>query len=367
MNRAADTCAPGRFLANRVRRLYRGGSGIDRLRALPEQVDTLYPEDWIASCVEAVRREGVPPGQGLSRIVVDGEEKSFPDWLRETGSRALGSAHFDAFGPHPAFLTKILDSAERLALQAHPDRETANRLFQSRFGKTEAWIILSTRETDGTPPHVLLGFNERFDRDRFMDESIRGEMVEGIGMLHRWPVEAGDVFLVPGGLIHAIGAGVTMVEVMEPTDYTLVPEGSFAGMRIPDERRFLGLRPEDALGIIHAQSETREAIRLRCFPIPKVLFESSAATLTRLIGPDATECFGAERLTLHGTWAMDEGVPGFRVGIVTRGALRLECGDTQYDFSAGESFFLPDAPGPARFEGEGEALFLFPPRVYPPG
>ena len=72
-----------KFLPNRVRRLYLGGSGIDRMRGETNPADGYYPEDWIASCIEGNTREFQAPGHGLSKVRIDGEEVRFLDLLEK--------------------------------------------------------------------------------------------------------------------------------------------------------------------------------------------------------------------------------------------------------------------------------------------
>ena len=63
-------------------------------------------------------------------------------------------------------LTKLIDSAERLTLQVHPDKPTALRLFQSQYGKTECWHILSGHPVNGEEPCIYYGFQPDMTRAR---------------------------------------------------------------------------------------------------------------------------------------------------------------------------------------------------------
>ena len=209
-----------KFLPNRVRRLYLGGSGIDRMRGESVPADGYYPEDWIASCIEGNTREFQAPGHGLSKVRFDGEEVRFADLLKKYPADLLGEAHFARYGANPAVLTKFLDSAIRLPVQVHPTVPDAKRYFHADFGKTEAWIILACRPG----AYVYCGFNETLDEAVFRRESLAGVYERGLGMMHKIPVKPGEVVIVWGGLPHAIGPGITMVEVMEPSDLTINPE-----------------------------------------------------------------------------------------------------------------------------------------------
>lgn len=160
--------------------------------------------------------------EGLSEIVLEnGKSITLKDLIRSNPEDILGRRHTAKYGSETAVLVKVLDAGERLTIQVHPDREFAQSAFQSVFGKTEAWYILGGRTIGGEDPYVLLGFKPGMTQAKwkqlFEDQDIPGM----IGALHKIPVQPGDVFLVEGGVPHAIGSGCFLIEIQEPTDYTL--------------------------------------------------------------------------------------------------------------------------------------------------
>ncbi len=350
---------PFKFAPNRVKRLYLGGSGIERLRGAAKPADSNFPEDWIASCVRANSRD-VPPEHGLSSFFDGPSARSFPEALNEQGAELLGKAHFKAFGPNPGFLSKLLDSAMRLPLQVHPDRADAKRLFNSPFGKTEAWIVFATREIAGERPYILLGFNESLDNELFVRESLEGEYKEGLSMLHKFKVKPGDVYLVRGRMPHAIGPGVTMVEVMEPSDITINPERLCCGYELPPERRFAKLKPEDALSVFDFVPRSREKTLKLCAPAPEILESRACGSLKSRISRAHCKFFEAQELSFAGRWELDlKRGRSFRTGIVVEGQaqageLSLRCGD---------SFFIPFACEKLSLEGKTKIVFLLPPET----
>lgn len=113
--------------------------------------------EWKLRRTAAARRSGSAstveaqgprrPGEGVSRVLLpDGGSVPFDRLLGEEAEEILGPAHVARFGKAPGFLTKLLDSAIRLPVQAHPDRAAAKRLFGSEYGKTEAWIVIGRPE-----------------------------------------------------------------------------------------------------------------------------------------------------------------------------------------------------------------------------
>ncbi len=116
---------------------------------------------------------------------------------------------------HPGIcplLTKFLFTTQRMSVQVHPDDDYAERHHQS-LGKTEAWYVLGAEP----PGEVAVGFRETLTRERLENAAKSGE----IERLLDWrKVEAGNVIFVPSGTVHAIGGGLTILEVQENSDIT---------------------------------------------------------------------------------------------------------------------------------------------------
>jgi mannose-6-phosphate isomerase len=204
---------------NRVRRSYLGGGRIDEFTGASADVSdgVPRPEDWLASTVTAFNGSKEIEGEGLGRV---------------------GDGRFvkDSVGELP-ILVKLLDSDERLVIQAHPTVECARRLFGSPVGKTECWYFLP-----GTAPNacVYLGFKPGVTREKWMRAVRDGDSL--LPYLHCVPVVAGDFVFVAGGMPHAIGAGCFMVELQEPSDLMVVAERfTPSGRRIPDAKMHGGV------------------------------------------------------------------------------------------------------------------------------
>jgi len=345
------------FAPNRVLRLYRGGSGIDRLCGKFPGEDNRFPENWIASCIEGNGRVYHSPGHGISRVFAENAWRSFPEYLAGHGAEVLGAAHLEKFGAVPGVLVKLLDAAEELPLQVHPSRADARRLLGSECGKTEAWIVLATRRVDGGEPYLLAGFNEKLDREVFLRETLAGRLERGREMLHKLRVAPGDVLLIPGGLPHAIGPGVTMVEVMEPSDWVLIPEIACCGVDLNEKQRFMGIDPARAVEIFDFTPRSEAEVRELCRPPERVLAKSASGTLRQLIGPDACPLFSVSELTVEGSWEL-ENPDSFAIGVAVEGALELD----GRPVAAGESFMMPFAVKRLRIDGKGRLILIWPPR-----
>ncbi len=213
---------PVRLKSERAWRTYHGGRLIDEMQGLPSSSDTHFPEDWIMSTVRAINAGREEIVEGLNRLA--DADLTLKDFIAADPVAALGAAHVAKWGESPAVLVKLIDAAERLGIQCHPDKDRARQFFGSPFGKTECWHIVGGRAIDGEKPCVYMGFKPGVTENAWRDVFDRQDIPAMLGMLHRIEVKPGDTFLIEGGMPHAIGAGCLLVEIQEPTDYTFRTE-----------------------------------------------------------------------------------------------------------------------------------------------
>ena len=352
---------PFKFKNNRVWRVYKGGALIDKTRGAPDPKDDLFPEDWIASTVLANNPQRNLPNEGLSVALLPEGERMFADILSERAAECLGEAHSTRYGSSTAFLTKLLDSATRLPLQAHPDDDAARRLYASEFGKTEAWIVIETRVIDGVEPYLIMGFGENLDVETFKKESIRGDMPKSLEMTHRHLVKPGDVFILKGGLVHAIGPGVMMMEIMQPTDLVVQPEAFCDGQPLTMSERFGDASPEKALEVFDFTPKTAERVLEECRLNPKTVVDDDQAKLETLIDENEIGFFGASRLVLDGEFESERGRDACEVGVVIDGECELLAENAALTLKTGETFFIPASVETRDFRGNAEILLARPP------
>ncbi len=125
----------------------------------------------------------------------------------EPGQR-IGEVWFEPPPQLPQLLVKYIFTSEKLSVQVHPsDAQLPDH------GKEECWLV--TRAEPGAA--LGIGFKAPIDR-----EAIRGAALDGsIEQLMEWyPVRAGDFFYIPAGTVHAIGAGISLIEVQQASDVT---------------------------------------------------------------------------------------------------------------------------------------------------
>ena len=327
----------------RAWRTYLGGSRLDRLHGIDPGTDGHFPEEWIMSVVEArnAGREDIKE-EGMSHVLESGV--TLKALIEADPEGMLGKGFVREHGTLPGVLVKLIDSAERLTLQVHPDRQTAEKLFHSQYGKTECWYILEAREVNGEKPCIYYGFKEGITRAKWKDLFDRQDIPGMLDAMQRFEVKTGDTVLIEGGMPHAIGAGCFLVEIQEPTDYTIrVERTTPSGFPVADSLCHQGLGFETMLDVFHYDNLTREAIYQKGFQKPKVV-SVPGGSITTLIGYDRIPFFQLQEIRTDSSIA----VPVTKVfsGLyILEGSGELICGDKNIALEKTAQFFVPaDSP-----------------------
>jgi len=352
---------------NRVWRTYTGGQLIDTWQGSNHLEDSSFPEEWVASVVKAtnVGREHVQ--EGLSKVrLPDGTEITLQEVIHSNPEAFLGKAHVEEFDSKTALLVKLLDSSERLTIQVHPDPQFAKSRFGSRFGKTEAWYVLGGRVIDGEEPYVLFGFKPGVTPEQWKELFERQDIPGMIDALHRIPVREGDVFLVEGGVPHAIGSGCFLIEIQEPTDYTLRTERTTPrGNPVPDQACHQGLGFEEMLECFHYDTYSLEQIKSKWYIQPSLLHANAGGSMTALIKESDTDRFSMNQLTVESQYRIENnGI--FAIAIVIQGIGKLEWESGEMEIKQGNTFFLPASMSSMKWMSTGEhslqVVLCYPPK-----
>ena len=317
------------FRRNRVFRVYLGGKLFhDFLGDAP--VDGNEPEEWICSSVRAINPGHTDPLEGISLRLEDG--KPFSELLVENPAEYLGERK------DLGVLVKFLDSAIRLPMQVHPTREFSRKNFNSPYGKAEAWLILATRPD----ACIYFGFDRQVSPEEFsaaVDESETNKEAM-TAFVNRVPVQTGDVFFVGAGVIHAIGAGCLILEVQEPTDFTIQPEYWCGEYHLNDQEMYLGLDRETALTCFHYELFGQQVVDAGR-KVPEVTYQDDHVTVEKLIGEKDTPCFAMTRYILDGGEVTLD-TPA-SIWICVEGEGSVEAGGETRAIHSGDYFFLPAA------------------------
>jgi len=138
--------------------------------------------------------------------------KSLQWLLNEYKEELVGKEVFKNFGIKFPLLIKYIDAAENLSIQLHPNDKIAREKHNS-FGKTEMWYIMQADKD----AELILGFKEPISKSRYVELVEKNELPEA---LNKIKVKVGDAFIIPPGLVHAIGKGVVLAEIQQTSDVT---------------------------------------------------------------------------------------------------------------------------------------------------
>ncbi|MEQ0562483.1 class I mannose-6-phosphate isomerase [Amycolatopsis sp. NEAU-NG30] len=337
------TLEPLRLPANQPPQFYRGGDAIAALRGAPAE-SKFGPEDWVASATTMFGRETT----GLTRL---------PDgaWLRDAVERDatawLGAKHVEALGTSTGLLVKLLDAGQRLPVHFHPDDAFAQRHFDSHFGKTEAWIVVGTH---GDDPRVYPGFKETLSKSTVAEWTREQDVPSMLGALNSVPVAPGDTVYIPAGLPHAIGEGVFVVELQQPTDFSLTIE--WRDFLASPEKGHLGLGFDTAIEALDTSGWDAD----RLDTIIRHTGGDTASTVD-LLAPGSEQFFRAEQLRTDEltTLSLD---PSFAVLVVLggEGTLRTEHGG-EYPLAKGDTYVVPFDAGQTELAGTATVIRCRPP------
>jgi mannose-6-phosphate isomerase len=322
---------------NGIDRFYLGGEAIAALRGT-RPLGARVPEDWVGSTTTVFGEEDL----GLSRLA-GGE--LLRDEVAADPVGFLGAGHAARLGADPALLVKLLDAGERLPVHVHPDGPFAQSALGAPYGKTEAWIVIDATAPDAT---VHVGFREEVSPETLEAWVYEQDNAAMLDALNPCPVQPGDTLFVPAGVPHAIGEGLLIVELQEPSDLSVLLEWRGFGIDDPREAS-LGLGWEQALGCVDRSAQDLEKLR---GPRPQ-------GPVARLLPKEADPFFRAERVAPAPEVEME---PGFAVLVVLQGDGVLEPEDGgALKLRRGETVLLPHGAGVCRVSGEVVLIACRPP------
>lgn len=328
-------------------RTYLGGSLIEALHGNEGCPDSNFPEEWIMSTVAARNAGREHIVEGLS--MVENTELSLSELIAKDPAAALGAKHAEKYGKSLGVLVKLIDSAERLTVQVHPTRQKAMELFGSPFGKTECWHILGGREVNGEKPCIYFGFQKGITREKWQEIFEKQDIPAMLACMHKFYVKPGDTFLIEGGIPHAIGAGCFLVEVQEPTDYTIRTERKTpSGLDVSDFMCHQGLGFDRMFECFDYTGYTEEEILSRWY-IP--------ARDGAIIRYENTPMFRLDEITVDGSVTLQS-------GDVFSGIYVLEGEGTVAGtpVKRGAQFFLSAACKPFSLEGNMKVIRFYGPK-----
>lgn len=321
-----------KLLPTRVFRAYHGGRNLDEWENKTVIQSTRFPEDWLASVTLASNPGRDLPMEGLSKTT-DG--RYLKDLIEKDKSAMLGDAS------EMSLLFKLLDTDERLVIQAHPTVPFAKKYFNSNYGKTECWYILS----DGG--YVYLGFREGITKEHWKKLFQEQNIAAMLDCLHKFEVKKGQIIFVDGGVPHAIGAGCFLAELQEPTDLMVIPEKvTPAGVVLSDLKIHGGLGEDRMMDCFIYEGASREETFRKYFRTPTAVDDC----LTPIIDKSTTDKFGLSKLAVDGEYCFK--MQSYGIAVVTSGSLNVN----DVELTKNDRIFIPFTEGRLTIKGKGELL-----------
>ena len=165
-------------------------------------------------------QEGIGESWELSHVegnysVVDNgalEGKTLDELIRTYGKQLLGEKVVEQFGSIFPLLIKFIDARDNLSIQVHPDDELAKKRHNS-FGKTEMWYVVDADKG----AKLRSGFSEQITPKEYKERVLNNTITD---VLQEYEIHPGDVFFLPAGRVHSIGAGSFIAEIQQTSDIT---------------------------------------------------------------------------------------------------------------------------------------------------
>ena len=258
---------------------------------------------------------------------------SVGDLLRDCPDELMGKSTVTD-GEFP-LLVKLIDAADRLSVQVHPDDAYAARVENDR-GKTEMWYIVDADEN----AEIICGLSDGIDNAAFSAALQKGELMS---VLKVQKVHAGETYFIPAGLPHAIGKGILIAEIQQNCDLTYrvydydrrQADGTLRELHINkacDVIRPFGEDEIDSIRYARGLPDSRDEVLADCdyFRVEKRELSQNAHTLKK-------NGYLRHLLCIDG-----EGV--------------IECDGSPYPFHRGDSLLLPSSLDNLVLTGNGTVL-----------
>lgn len=273
-----------------------------------------------ASVGESWELSGV---RGSESVVSNGAlvGSTIGELLATQGAELLGVRNYARFGNEFPLLIKFIDAREDLSIQVHPDDALAAIRHQSK-GKTEMWYVV-----DAMPEARLRsGFAQRVTPQEYV-ERVANDTVTDI--LKEYQVSKGDLFFLPAGRIHSIGAGCFIAEIQQASDITY---------RIYDFNRM------DALGNTRELHTAQAVDAIDYTLLDDYRTPYDATTRNERVDMVACPYFTTALYVLDTTHYIDlSGLDSFVIYICVEGEATIDCDGYSTSIKQGETLLVPAA------------------------
>lgn len=286
-----------------------GGNKLHTILGKGTAADIRCGESWEISGVQ----------ENLS-VVSNGflEGNNLEEMIEVYMGELVGDQVYETFGLEFPLLIKFIDASDVLSIQVHPDDALAKERHNA-YGKTEMWYIIQADEGS----KIITGFNRKISKEIYR-ENLRNKTLQDI--LNVEDAFAGDVFFIPAGRVHAIGAGILLTEIQQTSDITY---RIYDWDRLDDSGKERELHTDLAL----------DAIDYNQYDQYKTPYEIVPNRSSQVIDCDY---FSTNYLKMNQPVGKDFNyIDSFVIYICLSGSFRIEYDGKSEPVSAGESVLIP--------------------------
>lgn len=204
--------------------------------------------------------------EGDTSIVVNGElkGKNLKELISEYKSDLVGDKIYTHFGEKFPLLIKFIDAKEALSIQLHPNDKLAQERHNS-FGKTEMWYVMQADEK----ANLIVGFQKEVTSEEYLKHLENKSLLD---ILNVDEVQKGDVYFIPTGRVHAIGAGVLLAEIQQTSDITYRiydwdrpnPDGTFRDLHTEEAIDAIDYSVIDSYKTVYSEKENAASEIVSC-------------------------------------------------------------------------------------------------------
>lgn len=272
--------------------------------------------------------------KGRESIVAGGEHSgmSLRRLIRQYKGQLVGDRVYRKHGSEFPLLVKFIDAHRDLSVQVHPDDDLARRRHNCS-GKAEMWYIINAEPGAS----LLAGMSRTITPKEYLEHLAGGTLLD---VLARHDTHEGDIFFLPAGRIHSIGAGNLLLEIQQPSDITY---RVYDYDRIDTNGKPRELHTELAVDAID-YTVSRDC--LRHYP--------NRTGLIRLIN---SIFFDVDRIIVDGSYHLPMPHDAFLCLMCVAGHCTINCGSgTLYDIKQGESLLAPACLHSLDFKGNATVI-----------
>lgn len=253
------------------------------------------------------------------------------------GDKLLGGTTFRKFGAHFPLLIKIIDANENLSVQVHPGDAYA-RSNGEKNGKNELWYVLEAREN----AEIVYGIKQEETKEEFVKAISENNIAQTLNMEN---VNAGDVFYVPAGKVHAILGGILIAEIQQNSNTTY---RIFDWNRVDRSGKGRTLNISEALDVIDFNSQNKREL------CPQIADNKDYCTNAVL----RSEYFNIDRITIHHSY-ISAWTDSFLVLMCIKGSGVVYYGGGTCSVILGETVLFPACIGEFTIDGDMTLLSIY--------